>query len=512
MLLLHLHGDACCEELVLLQVSKIYHFLVLSIGVMGTKTLFKWPKQITNSLVEKLIQAEKDIHKAVRMFDSATAEYSNGFRHDHKTFGLMISRLVAVNQFRSAEGMLERMKQENCGVTEDIFLTICRGYGRVHRPLDAIRVFHKMEDFQLRPTQKTYLTIFDILVEENHVKRAIGFYREMREMGIPPSVVSLNILIKALCKNEETIDAAFQIFREMPNRECQPDSYTYGTLINGLCRLGKISQAKELFEEMEEKGLSPSVVTYTSLIHGMCQSNNLDGAIKLLEEMTRNGIEPNVFTYSSLMDGLCKGGHSSQAMELLEMMVRRHHLPNMVTYGTLINGLCKEGKLSEAVEILDRIRLQGLKPNAGLYGKIISGLCAACNYQEAANFIDEMVLGGISPNRATWSLHVRMHNKVVQGLCNNIDPHRAFQLYLSMRTRGISVEIGTFDCLVKSFCKRGDLHKAARILEEMILDGCTPDEGIWNVLMCGLWDRKKVREATELLLAELKQKFVEAES
>ncbi|XP_058771549.1 pentatricopeptide repeat-containing protein At5g46100 [Vicia villosa] len=479
---------------------------------MASKTLFKWPKQITNSLVEQLIKAEKDISKAVLMFDSATDEYTNGFRHDHKTFGAMIYRLVSVNQFRPAEGMLERMKQEECKVDEDIFLTICRGYGRVHRPLDAIRVFYKMENFQLRPTQKSYVTIFDILVEENHVKRAIGFYKEMREKGIPPSVVSLNILIKALCKNEATVESAFRIFREMPNRGCQPDSYTYGTLINGLCKLGKINQAKELLVEMEEKGLSPSVVSYTSLIHGMCQSNNLDEAIELLEEMIRNGIEPNVFTYSSLMDGLCKCGHSSQAMELLEVMVRRRHSPNMVTYSTLISGLCKEGKFREAVEILDRMRLQGLKPNAGMYGKVISGLCATSSYQEAANFIDEMVLGGISPNRASWSFHVRMHNMVVQGLCNNIDPPRAFQLYLSMRTRGISVEIGTFDCLVRCFCKRGDQHKAARILDEMILDGCIPDEGIWNVLMCGLWDRKKVREGTELLLTELKQKVIEAES
>ncbi|KAL5096750.1 hypothetical protein RYX36_001077 [Vicia faba] len=368
---------------------------------MASKTLFKWPKQITNSLVEQLIKAEKDVNKVVLMFDSATDEYTNGFRHDHKTFGAMIYRLVSVNQFRPAEGMLERMKQEDCKVDEDIFLTICRGYGRVHRPLDAVRVFHKMENFQLRPTQKSYLTIFDILVEENHVKRAIGFYKEMRENGIPPSVVSLNILIKALCKNEETVESAFRIFREMPNRGCQPDSYTYGTLINGLCKLGKINQAKELLVEMEEKGM---------------------------------------------------------------------------------------------------------------YGRVISGLCATSSYQEAANFIDEMVLGGISPNRASWSFHVRMHNMVVQGLCNNIDPPRAFQLYLSMRTRGISVEIDTFDCLIKCFCKRGDQHKAARILDEMILDGCIPDEGIWNVLMCGLWDRKKVRKATELLLAELKQKVVEAES
>ncbi|KAK4259757.1 hypothetical protein QN277_006057 [Acacia crassicarpa] len=479
---------------------------------MGTKTLMKWPKQITTSLVEQLIKAERDIHKALMIFDSATAEYKNGFRHDHNTFGLMISRLASANQFRAAEGMLHRMKEENCNVTEDKLLTICRAYGRVHRSLDAIRIFRGMVDFQLRPTQKSYITIFDILVEENHLKMALSIYREMREMGIPRSVVSLNILIKALCKNNGTIDSALQIFREMPDRGYPPDSYTYGTLINGLCRQGEINQAKELFHEMRKKGHAPSVVTYTCLIHGMCQSNNVDEAMKLFEEMKRIDIEPNVFTYSSLMDGLCKGGQSSQAKELLDMMVKKHHLPNTVTYSTLIHGLCSEGKLSEAVEVLDRMRLQGLKPDAGLYGKIISGFSAAGSYQEAADFIDEMVLGGVSPNRVTWARHVKIHNMVVQGLCDNVDPTRAFQLYLSMRTRGISVEAGTFECLIKCYSKKGDQHKAARILDEMVLDGCVPDEEIWNAVMSGLWDRKKVREATELLLAGLMHEFVEPQN
>ncbi|KAJ7947023.1 Pentatricopeptide repeat-containing protein [Quillaja saponaria] len=475
---------------------------------MGSKTLFKWSQKITSSQVVKLIQAERDIRKAILIFDSATAEYSNGFRHDHKTFGYMISRLVSASQFRSAEGLLDRMKEENCNVTEEILLSVCRVYGRVHRPLDALRIFHKMADFQCIPTQKSYITVFAILVEENHLKMALSFYRKMRETGLPPSVTSLNVLIKALCKSKETMYAALRIFREMPNRGCPPDSYTYGTLINGMCKLGKINEAKELLKEMEGGGCSPSVVTYTSLIHGLCQSNNLDEAMELFQKMESSGIEPNVFTYSSLMDGFCKTGRSSQAMELLETMVCKHHLPNMVTYSTLIHGLCKEGKLHEAVEILDRMKLQGLKPDAGLYGKIIIGFCSVCKHQEAANFIDEMVLGGISPSRVTWSLQVKIHNMVVQCLCNNTDLNRGFQLYLSMRTRGISIETGTFDSLVKCFSERGDLCKAARILDEMVVDGCVPDEGMWSAVVNGYWDQRKMSEPTEVLMVELLPKFV----
>ncbi|KAJ8761130.1 hypothetical protein K2173_000809 [Erythroxylum novogranatense] len=470
---------------------------------MGTKIWFKWPKKITPSLVVKLIRAEKDLQKAKLLFDSATAEYSNGFKHDHTTFGVMISKLVSANQFRPAEELLSRMKEEQCRIREDIFRCIFLGYGRVHRPLDVIRLFEMMGEFECKPTEKSYITVLDILVGESQLRVAIRFYRYMKKMGIPVSVVSLNVLIKGLCKNSGTMDAAIGIFREMPRRGCNPDAYTYGTLINGFCRLGKISEARELFKEMEIQGCLASVVTYTSLIHGLCQSDKVDEAMELLEKMNTKGIEPNVFTYSSLMDGLCKHGCSSKAMEVFEMMVSKRHKPNMITYSTLINGLCGEGKLLEAVKILDRMKLQGLKPDAGLYGKIIKGFCDLCKFWEAANFLDEMLLGGVSPNRLTWSIHVRINNSVVQGLCDNGNPNRAFQLYLSMRTRGISVDDCTFTTLVKHFCNKGDMHKAARIVQEMTIDGCVPDEATWSGLVGGFWERRKVREAFEELAIQL---------
>ena len=41
-----------------------------------------------------------------------------------------------------------------------------------------------------------------------------------------------------------------------------------------------------------------------------------------------------------------------------------------------------------------------------------------------------------------------------------------------MRTRGIYIEIKTFDSLVKCFYNKGDLHKVTRIIDKMVFDGC----------------------------------------
>lgn len=466
---------------------------------MRSKAIIKWPKQVTTSLVEQLIKAERNVEKALIVFDSASAEYANGFRHDEKTYGVIVMKLLSANEFRRAEDIVERMRKEECKVGEDIFLSICRAYGRVHKPHDVMRIFQKMKEYDCEPTLRAYVTVFSILVDENQLKAALKFYRYMRQLGFPPSVPSLNVLIKALSKNSGTMDSAIRIFREMPNHGCIPDTYTYGTLINGLCRIGKISEAKELLKEMETKGCSPSVVTYTSLIHGLCQLNNLDEAMALLQEMEAKSIIANVYTYSSLMDGLCKNGRSSESMELLEVMISKRHKPNMVTYSTLLHGLCKEKNLRDGLKIFDRMKLQGLNPDAGLYWKIIDIFCDNHKFQEAANFLDEMVFEGIPIKRVTWSLHVKIHNTVIRGLRSANDSNRAFQLYNSMRNKGISVEAETFECLVSLFCKKRDLYKTMRVFDEMVSSGCTPGEDTWNELVCRVWGRQKAQEAVDLM-------------
>ncbi|GJV26599.1 pentatricopeptide repeat-containing protein [Tanacetum coccineum] len=245
---------------------------------------------------------------------------------------------------RRAEDIVERMRKDECKITNDIFLVMCRAYRRVHKPHDVMRIFQKMKEYECEPTLKAYITVFSILVDENQLKVALKFYRYMRQLGFPPNVSSLNVLIKALLKNSGTMDLAIQIFHEMPNHGCIPDTYTYGTLINGLCRLGKISKARKLLKEMEAKGCSPSVVTYTSLIHRLCQLNYLDEAKALLQEMEAKSIIANVYTYLLFGHcGLCKNEHSSEAIELLEVMISKRHKPNMVTYSTLLHGLFSDG-------------------------------------------------------------------------------------------------------------------------------------------------------------------------
>ncbi|GKE20937.1 hypothetical protein Tco_1432449, partial [Tanacetum coccineum] len=82
------------------------------------KAIIKWPKQVTTALVEQLIKAERNVEKALIEFDSASAEYAHGFRHDEKTYEVIVMKLLYANEFRRVEDIVERMRKDECKVTD----------------------------------------------------------------------------------------------------------------------------------------------------------------------------------------------------------------------------------------------------------------------------------------------------------------------------------------------------------------------------------------------------------
>lgn len=469
----------------------------------------KWAAPLAAPHVLQLIRAERDVQKALLIFDSASGEYSSGYRHDHSTFALMAARLAAAGLPRPAESLLSRASSElGDPPAEPSFLPLIRAYSRARLPIDALRLFRRMtSDFLLRPSHRSYNAVLAALVANNRLPLAKALFSEMKLGGVPFTVASFNILINALCSapsaSSGALDAAVRILRRMPDRGCPPDACTYNTLIDGLCHHGRVDDACNLFDEMPQIGLSPTVVTFTSLIHGLCKFGHFDRALKIFHEMSKKGIKPNVVTYTSLIDGLCKGGRSTEATNLLEQMARQGCSPNALTYAALINGLCGEERLREALEVFDRMRLQGRKPDAGLYGKIIKHLCSSGRYREASSYLDEMVLSGVVPNRVTWSLHCAIHNAVIRGLCAAGEAARAAQICRSSRSRGIAVEAESYRLLVEVFCRRGDGGKASGVVGEMVGDGWFPDPATWGSVLDILWGRRKVREEAELVWDEL---------
>ncbi|KAI3407753.1 Serine/threonine-protein phosphatase [Psidium guajava] len=203
----------------------------------------------------------------------------------------------------------------------------------------------------------------------NQVDLALSILGRILKLGFHINAVTLNNLIDGLCIKGKT-DQALRflddmgrngpepdettyaiIVKDWEERSCSIDSFTYGIIIDSLCKKGLIPEGLRLHESMSRKGVRPNVVTYTSLIHGLCNAGQMEEALVLLKQMTSRGIQPNIFTYNSLVNCLCNLGQWKDATVLLEKM-KAGIEPNVVTYTSIIQGVCNSGQFEEARRLL----------------------------------------------------------------------------------------------------------------------------------------------------------------
>jgi pentatricopeptide repeat protein len=65
----------------------------------------------------------------------------------------------------------------------------------------------------------------------------------------------------------------------------------------------------KMLHEMLDKGHNPNIITFTSIIDGLCKEGKLQEALWLLDVMVQIGHQPNEITYNTLINEFCKVGN-----------------------------------------------------------------------------------------------------------------------------------------------------------------------------------------------------------
>ncbi|RZC80962.1 hypothetical protein C5167_043532, partial [Papaver somniferum] len=139
-----------------------------------------------------------------------------------------------------------------------------------------------------------------------------------------------------------------------------PNEVTYGTMLDGLCKNGKIEEAIELFESMEGIGALANIEMYTILIHGLCRADQLEDARKMFHEIPEKGLVPNVVTYNTMMSGLFHRKMSLKVDKLIIEMEEKCCLPTARTYDTIIKGFFKGKETEKALQFLRKMLARNL--------------------------------------------------------------------------------------------------------------------------------------------------------
>lgn len=497
------------------------------------------PDNSTYSKVISILCQSQKMEHAFLLFKEMK---NNGLTPDVYTYTILIDKFCKVGLIKQATVWFSEMVRDGCVPNVVTYTALMHGYLKAKKVNVANDLFDQMIKNGCFPSVVTYTALIDGLCKAGHVERACQIYTKMKGTcdssdvdkyfessetdTTEPNVFTYGALIDGLCKAHKVTEAN-ELVELMLSEGCEPNHVVYDALIDGFCKAGKVDDAEKLFTRMSKQGLTPSVCTYSALLDKFFKDGNFDGAKKILRTMLENSCYPNVITYTEMIDGLFKLGKSDEAYKLFIMMEEKGCKPNVVTFTAIIDGFGKLGKVDICLKLFNQMVTKGCAPNFITYRVLINHCCQAGLLDEAHQLLEEM-------KQTYWPRHVAGYHNVIQGFNRNfllslglleeiaeygsvpIAPaykilidcsskagrlDKALELHREITSSlscSSNISRDMFSSLIESLCLASKIDKGFELFTEMICRGYVPEITLLFCIIKGLLRANKWDEALQI--------------
>lgn len=293
-----------------------------------------------------------------------------------------------------------------------------------------------------------------------------------------PNTASFGIVIDGLLKMGK-LDVALSLFEDMIRLGCEPNQLLHNNLIDALCKSDKLEESYNLLRDMKQSGLQPTHFTHNSIFGCLCKREDTVGAIELLREMRGHGHEPWIKHSTLLVKKLCKNGRVVEACNFLADMVYEGFLPDIIAYSAAMDGLVKIHEVDRAFEMFQDICTRGYRPDVVAYNVLINGFCKAGRVSEAQDFLNKMTVAGLVPTVVTYNL-------LIDGWCKRGDLDQAILCLSRMNGENREPTVITYTTLIDGCCNSGRHDDAEILWNEMQQKGCSPNSIAYMAIVHGL--------------------------
>ncbi|KAG2572033.1 putative pentatricopeptide repeat-containing protein At5g37570 [Panicum virgatum] len=240
-----------------------------------------------------------------------------------------------------------------------------------------------------------------------------------------------------------------------------PSDVSWTAIIVAYVNNGDIVAARELFDRMPQR----NVVHWNVMVDGYVKCGDLEGARRLFDEMP----DRTATACTSLIGGYAKSGNLEAARSLFDKLEDR----DVFSWSAMISGYAQNGYPGEALMIFDEFQEQGIRPDE----LVVVGLMSACSQlgnARLARWIEDYI--------AKYSIDVN-NVHVLAGLvnmnakCGNLE--RATVLFESMPVR----DVFSYCSLMQGHCLHGSANKAVELFSRMLLEGFSPDNAVFTVVL-----------------------------
>ncbi|KAK7392206.1 hypothetical protein VNO78_20636 [Psophocarpus tetragonolobus] len=331
-----------------------------------------------------------------------------------RTVMVVLGRIAKVCSVRQTVESFRKFRKLVPDFDTNCFNALLRTLCQEKSMTDARNVYHSLKH-GFRPNLQT----FNILLSGWKTPQdADGFFKEMKEMGVTPDVVTYNSLVDVYCKGRE-IEKAYKLLDEMRDRDLSPDVITYTCIIGGLGLIGQPDKARNVLKEMKEYGCFPDVAAYNAAIRNFCITKRLGDAYGLVEEMVGKGFSPNATTYNLFFRVFYWSNDWQSSWNLYMRMMVEGCLPNTQSCMFLVRLFKRYEKVDMAMQLWGDMVEKGFGSYTLVSDVLFDLLCDMGKLGEAEKCFLEMVEKGQKPSNVSFR-----RIKVLMELANR---HEALQ-------------------------------------------------------------------------------------
>ncbi|KAG4917222.1 hypothetical protein AAZX31_02G009700 [Glycine max] len=350
-----------------------------------------------------------------------------------RTVMVVLGRIAKVCSVRQTVESFRKFRKLVQEFDTNCFNALLRTLCQEKSMADARNVYHSLKH-RFRPNLQT----FNILLSGwKTPEDADLFFKEMKEMGVTPDVVTYNSLMDVYCKGRE-IEKAYKMLDEMRDQDFSPDVITYTCIIGGLGLIGQPDKARNVLKEMKEYGCYPDAAAYNAAIRNFCIAKRLGDAHGLVEEMVTKGLSPNATTYNLFFRVFYWSNDLQSSWNMYQRMMVEGCLPNTQSCMFLIRLFRRHEKVEMALQFWGDMVEKGFGSYTLVSDVLFDLLCDMGKLEEAEKCFLEMVEKGQKPSHVSFR-----RIKVLMELANRHEALQSLMQKMAMFGRPLQVDQST---------------------------------------------------------------------
>lgn len=482
-------------------------------------------KPPTEKQFEILIRMHTDANRGLRVYYVYQKMKKFGIKPRVYLYNRVMDSLVRTGLLHLAMSVYEDFRENGLAEESVTFMILIKGLCKEGRIDDVLELLSRMRENLCKPDVFAYTAMVKVLIAEGHLDGCLRVWEEMQRDKVEPDAMAYMTLIKSLCTGKR-VQRGYEFFMEMKEKGHLIDRAIYGSLIEAFVEDGKVGSAFDLFKDLMDSNYRADLSIYNSLIQGLCSVNKVDKAYKLFQITIQEDLEPDSATVNPMlmsyagqqrMDDFCKLLKQLEKLNFPVMdglsnffsfMVQsEERIPTALAafehlraasycsisiYNILMEALHKAGDVGKVLSLFNGIKGLNFTPNAPTYSIVIPCFIEVEDIEQACSCYNKIKEMSCVPS-------VSAYRSLSKGLCRIGEIDAAIMVVRDcLANMASSPQEFKYVLTVIHVSRLGGAEKVIEVINEMMQQGCPPDEVIYSAIISGMCKHRRVEEARKV--------------